>query len=246
MKIGILETGHLPDELVASHGGYPAMHAAMLDGNGMSFVTYPVVDGIFPDSVDAADGWLITGSKHAAYDDLPWIPRLEAFVRDAYAKNVPVAGVCFGHQIMAQALGGKVEKFKGGPGVGTMRYTKDTGEDVDLYAMHHDQVVEAPARARTFMSSPFCRYAGLAYDDKAISVQPHPEYTGDFAADLIRVRRGGGLPVEIADAALSSLSDRSDAPQIARMLADFFLAADEKKKSSPGTGNVPAATPEGA
>jgi GMP synthase-like glutamine amidotransferase len=228
MKIGILEAGHVPGELAANHGDYPAMSAAMLGGNGMTFVTYPVVDGIFPDSVEAADGWLITGSKYSSFDDLPWIPRLEEFIRDAYAKKVPVAGICFGHQIMAQALGGRVEKFAGGPGVGTMRYTMGDNEDVDLYAMHHDQVVEAPQNARTFMSSPFCRHAGLAYDDRAISVQAHPEYTAQFAADLIRARRGGGLSPEIADAALSSLSDRSDAPKVAKVLADFFVSAIRK------------------
>ena len=82
----------------------------MLALSGFAFQTYPVLDGILPPDVLACDGWLITGSRHSAYEDLPWIAPLEGFLRAAYAAKVPIVGVCFGHQILAQALGGKVEK----------------------------------------------------------------------------------------------------------------------------------------
>ena len=114
MKIGILITGHTPDELKPDVGTYGDMFQRLLDGNGFTFDVYPVVDGVFPTGVDAADGWLITGSKHGAYEAHDWIPPLEQFIRDTYGDGRPMIGVCFGHQIIAQALGGKVEKFDGG------------------------------------------------------------------------------------------------------------------------------------
>ena len=110
MKIGILMAGLLPDEMVAKHGQYDKLYQRFLDGNDFEYDDYRVMENQFPSSVNDADGWLITGSKHGAYEDHDWIPPLEKFLRDAHAKNVPIVGICFGHQILAQALGGTVEK----------------------------------------------------------------------------------------------------------------------------------------
>jgi GMP synthase-like glutamine amidotransferase len=72
-------------------------------GVGFEFVTYPALDGVIPKSVRDADGWLITGSKFSVYENHSWIPPLEDFLRRAYAEAVPIVGICFGHQLMAQA-----------------------------------------------------------------------------------------------------------------------------------------------
>ena len=109
MKIGILQTGHAPDELLHDRGDYDAHFARLLDGNGFTFRTYNVVDMDFPGSIHDCDGWLITGSKHGAYEDHPFIPPLEALIREVYNTDLPLVGICFGHQIIAQALGGTVE-----------------------------------------------------------------------------------------------------------------------------------------
>ena len=108
MKIGILQTGHAIPELHDELGEYADLFERLLDGHDFSFNRYNVVDGIFPGSVEAADGWLITGSKHGAYDDLPWIAELETFIRAIRDDGRPLVGGCLGHQIIAQALGGKV------------------------------------------------------------------------------------------------------------------------------------------
>jgi GMP synthase-like glutamine amidotransferase len=76
----------------------------------------------FPKDIHDCDGWLITGSRFGAYEDHPFIPPLEDFIRAAYAAHVPVVGICFGHQIIAQAMGGKVEKYAGGWSVGPTEY----------------------------------------------------------------------------------------------------------------------------
>ncbi|MEM8698769.1 MAG: type 1 glutamine amidotransferase, partial [Pseudomonadota bacterium] len=102
--IGILETGRLPDALLPRHGSYPDMFMRLLRGHGFAFQSWPVLDGDFPPGVASCDGWLITGSRHGAYEGHAWIPPLEAFIREAVSAEIPMVGICFGHQIMAQAL----------------------------------------------------------------------------------------------------------------------------------------------
>lgn len=222
MKIGILQTGHVPEDLSDRHGAYPDMFVRLLDGYGFEFEAWPVVDGIFPPDVHACDGWLITGSKHGAYEDLPWIAPLEDFVRQAYAAGVPLAGICFGHQIMAQALGGKVEKHAGGWGVGRNLYRMVDGEEFELHAMHQDQVTVRPIEAELIATSDFCENAGFAYKGSAISFQPHPEFSAEYMRDLIAARAGTLIPGEQAQEAISRLGGELDSARIAARIAAFF------------------------
>ena len=228
MKLGILVTGHVPEELVERHGEYPKMFAGLLDGHGFAFESYMVVENRFPQSVAACDGWLITGSRHGAYEDHPWIPPLEAFIREAYAKGIPMAGICFGHQIMAQALGGKVEKYSGGWGLGKTIYRTNDGEKA-LLALHQDQVVVRPPEATVIASNDFCENAAFSYKGNAISFQPHPEFSPEYIRDIIAVRRGKAIPEAVADAALAGIDDRIDALDISGQIAEFFKAAKRNK-----------------
>ena len=135
MQIGILVTGHAPDALVGRTGEYDQFFARLLNGKGLTFRPYFVVDMDFPKDVHDCDGWLITGSRHGAYEDHPFIAPLEDFIRAAYAAKVPMVGICFGHQIIAQALGGTVEKFEKGWSVGPTPYDFK-GETITLNAWH--------------------------------------------------------------------------------------------------------------
>ena len=153
------------------------------------------------------DAILITGSAAGVYDDVAWIAPLEAFVRAAHDRHVPMVGVCFGHQLIAQALGGTVRKSEKGWGIGrhVYRLTPDNG-------LLQGEVITPPPSARTIMSSEFTPHAGLLYaNGTTLSVQPHPEFTADYADALCDLRRGlaPDRVVEIAKASLSEPLDHA-------------------------------------
>ena len=223
MKIGILQTGYAPDAL-RDAGDYPDMFETMLAGHGFTFKTYRVVDIEFPTDLRECDGYVITGSKHGVYEDHPFIAPLEQLIRDAFDADIPVAGICFGHQIMAQALGGKVEKFAGGWSTGPTDYQFDDAI-LRLNAWHQDQVITPPPGAKTIASTPFCQYAALSYGKKGWSVQPHPEYGNDFIQGLIDHRGRGVVPDALLDDAQERLKTPVDNARMADQIAAFLLAA---------------------
>lgn len=221
MRIGILQTGLAPEALAPEMGDYPDMFARLLDGHGFTFRTWKVVEGEFPASVTEADGWLITGSRHGVYEDHPWIPPLEQFIRDAFAARVPVVGICFGHQIVAQAMGGKVERYPGGWAVGATEYDFG-GEVLRLNAWHRDQVTEVPPGATVIAGNDFCANAALLYDDRALTVQAHPEFRPEFVDGLMKTRGKGVVP----DAVMAEAAAKLDLPiqdkTMAGRIAAFF------------------------
>lgn len=221
MLIGILQTGLAPDILSPEMGDYPDMFARLLDGHGFTFRTWRVVDGEFPASVHDADGWLITGSRHGAYEDHPWIPPLEGFIRSAFAEHVPVVGVCFGHQIVAQAMGGKVERHANGWAVGATDYDFD-GETMTLNAWHRDQVTVVPDGAKVIASNDFCTNAALLYDDRALTVQAHPEFRPEFVDGLMKTRGKGVVPDDLMAAAAGKLTTPLQDKTMAARIAAFF------------------------
>lgn len=224
MHIGILQTGLAPDDLKPVTGDYPAMFARLLDGHGFTFSTFVVCNGEMPPGIDAADGWLITGSRHGAYEDHPWIPPLEAFIRALHAARRPLVGICFGHQIIAQALGGRVEKFPGGWAVGRTAYAFE-GQTVHLNAWHQDQVVDLPDGARVLGHNAFCANAMLAIGDHILTVQAHPEFDGGFIDGLIETRGRGVVPDPQLAQARAELKAPIDSAMAGDRLARFLKAA---------------------
>lgn len=188
--IGILVTGHSPEELTGEYGNYADMFKRLLGKFEFRFKTYFVVDGAFPESPNEVDGWLLTGSKFGVYEDHDWIRKLEDFIRRVHAAGVPMVGICFGHQVMAKALGGHVEKFKGGWSAGPVTYKRsDTGEEQVLLAWHQDQVIRVPEGAEVVGKTDRCENAVIRYGDWGLSYQPHPEFSPGFFEGLASARR---------------------------------------------------------
>ncbi|WP_343081267.1 type 1 glutamine amidotransferase [Ostreiculturibacter nitratireducens] len=221
MLIGILQTGQAPESLRGQSGDYPDMFVRLLSGKGFDFRNWHVEAMDFPEGVRDADGWIITGSRHGAYEDHDFIPKLEDFIRQAYAEAVPVVGICFGHQIIAKALGGKVERFAGGWAVGPQDYDFG-GETVRLNAWHRDQVTALPEGASVVATHPFCENAALVYGERAYTVQAHPEFSDDFIDGLMKTRGKGLVPDALLAEAEERLGQPNSSAAIADRIADFF------------------------
>lgn len=181
--VGVLEAGRISEDLSGKHGSYLEMYSAFLGGYGLKFIGYDVASGVFPSSPNACDAWLVSGSVSSANDPDPWIGRLCAFVRAAYARGSKLVGVCFGHQVIALALGGRVEQADA-YAAGVRDYIFDHTV-TPLVASHGDQVVAVPPGASVVGHAPYCPYAALRYGNRAFSVQPHPEFTPAFMDDLL-------------------------------------------------------------
>ena len=130
-------------------------------------------------------------------------------------------GVCFGHQIIAQALGGKVEKFDGGWSVGRHHYALN-GETLAVNAWHQDQVTQVPEGAETVCSTDFCEHAALLYDQRIFTIQPHPEIDRTYIRGLLETRAPGVVPEPLRQEALAKLDEPNDSPRLAEIFALFF------------------------
>lgn len=228
MKLAILETGRPPGNLAEQYGDYPAMFAEML-GDEFEVESFDVQSGEFPDPA-AHHAYLITGSPAGVYDDLPWIAPLEQFIRSA--NSAKMVGICFGHQVMAEALGGHVEKSDKGWGAGLHHYTViqsepwiDTAGTIAIPASHQDQVVVQPPNTQVVAASDFTPFAALAWTDRpAISFQFHPEFSPAFAKALIEKRYDA---VPNPDAAIASLDAPNDSACVGRWIRNFLNGETE-------------------
>lgn len=233
MKIGILRTDTVRPEWAPEFGEYPDMFKRLLGeaDPDLEFVVWDVEAGELPAHTDEADGYLITGSKSSVYEDKPWIRALEAFVRTLHAEKRKVVGICFGHQLIAQALGGFVEKSSKGWGVGVHTYavtapdllSDHQGEQLRLLVSHQDQVAEMPPGAVEIVQNDHCDIGGMRIGKHVLTFQGHPEFVPEYAREIMEYRREviGESRVEEG---LASLATEHQGSRVARWIVDFFKA----------------------
>jgi GMP synthase-like glutamine amidotransferase len=236
MRVTILETGRAPGRLSEDYPRYPDMFVSLLSkaDKNLSFETVALLDGAPLPDPEACEAVLITGSPFGVYDSTPWMDSLRAFIRGAYHGKTPMVGVCFGHQVIADALGGVVRKSEKGWGIG--RHTYDVldarpwmagaGASMSLAVSHQDQVIEPPLGAVTLARSAHTEHAMLAYEGApVISLQGHPEFSDTFVSALYSARRGKTLTDAAVDAAIESLGRPEDNAKVAGWMARFLRTA---------------------
>lgn len=234
MKLGILKTDTVRPEWVPQHGEYPDMFIALLSpvDPELSFTIYDVEHGHYPSSIDEVDAYLMTGSAASVYEDLPWIPPLMAFVRTLYDARKKLIGICFGHQLMAYALGGKVERSPKGWGVGVHQHCfahmptwHDQGKpELNILVSHQDQVVVPAANSQVLAGSEFCPNAVCQIGAHFLSLQGHPEFLPAYALELLhsRVER---IDEQTTEAALKTFATEAEGERVARWMVNFLREA---------------------
>ena len=228
-RAGLLVVGHVDERSRHIAGDYPELFSALLAPVGLEVVPYAAEAGQLPTSLDECDGWLCSPSRLSVYDDEPWIKDVEQLMRDAIDRERPFVGVCFGHQLLAQTLGGRVERAADGWGVGVQEFEiveqldcmRPALERCSLIASHQDQVVDVPSAARVIARSDYCPVAGLAVGERMWTLQGHPEFVPAMADHLL-AGRVELIGVERVQTARSSLSTPTDREVVARWIAATF------------------------
>lgn len=231
MKIGLLECDHVPERFRHIAGDYREMFAALFARHApqIALQAFDVCNGEFPSSLDACDAYLTTGSRFSAYDDVDWIDALKNFTRRIHEAKKPFVGVCFGHQLMAEALGGKVSRAETGWGVGVHNveiieresWMRPEQSSCALPYMHQDQVERLPEGGVVIGRSNHCAMAMFLVGDSMLGIQAHPEFPKAYGKALLldRVDRIGE---ERAKAALASLDQPTDESVVARWIVEFL------------------------
>ena len=221
MKIGLLQCDHVADDLVGKHGDYQAMFSNLMlsQDDSIEMNIYDLTADQFPSDLQTCDGYIITGSQFSAYDDIPWIKKAKILIRNLHKAEIPTIGICFGHQLIAEALGGSVKKATSkGWGIGVQHWEiknqpewmgESPLENLALLASHQDQVVEKPADSKLIASSKFCPIAGFQ-TGSMLTLQGHPEFSSQYNHDLFskRVDRIGQETVDLAKKSLNESVDK--------------------------------------
>jgi GMP synthase (glutamine-hydrolysing) len=238
--LGILKADSVNPDLQIAHGDYTDMFQAIFRAADptLTFNIYDVLAFQYPDDIDECDGYLITGSRHSVYEPLPWIQRLGEFVVELHSARKKLVGICFGHQLVAHVLGGRTAKSDRGWGVGRHVTRLHDGNHPDwprefaLLSSHQDQVQAPPPGAEIIAQSDFCPIAGMTLGRHILTLQGHPEFTKDYARDLLGVRREV-LGESLYQAGLDSLAEDVHQAEVARLILDFLVDA-----SGAGTPNA--------
>lgn len=231
MHIGIIETGRLTDEMAARHGKMERFFYDLFDkvDSGFTYRVYPTIDGVVPEEKGECDGYIITGSPFSVYEDIPWIHKMSDFIRRAANDGEKMLGICFGHQAVAHALGGRVEQSEKGWGVGVHDYRVTSAApwmngaegEFSLLVSHKDQVIDVPPGAEVHASSEFCPNAMFSLGSNIFAMQGHPEHIRAFSTDLINLRREI-LGPDLTAKAEASLDRETHEVMVAEWIKRFF------------------------
>jgi len=232
MRIGLLVCDHVRPEFLEISGDYDDMFRRLFaDREDVEVAVYDAINGELPTDPSDADAWLTTGSRHSVNDDEPWIRDLEAFVREVAAGGVPFVGICFGHQLIAKALGGSVVKSDRGWGIGVqeVELSEDLGwgDSYRVLTSYQDQVDSLPPGAEILGWNEHCPVSVMGVGSNILGLQGHPEFESAYSQALMESRRGTLIPEATVDAGLASLEHETDGSKLADWILEFVAAAQK-------------------
>lgn len=235
MKLGVLLCDDVRPELQPKHGNYPAMFSnlfAQVDPT-ISLQFYRVIDGQYPQSLSECDGYMTSGSRYSVYDQSRWINILQTFVHQLYFQHIPLVGICFGHQMIAQALAGEVSRSDKGWGIGAATTTIDIPlnqqppwlteppANISLLVSHQDQVIRPPENTTKLAGSLFCPISMMQVGEHFLGIQGHPEFTPAYLYDLLKLRKSI-YPESTYQSALASLEQPTNHLEVTQWIIQFF------------------------
>jgi len=236
VRIGILETAALEPGVKNKYGSYAEMFQCLFLSvdNQVEFNVYQVINGQYPESIDECDAFLITGSKFDAHGDEPWILKLRDYIVDLHKQRKKLIGICFGHQLIARALGGLTQKSKYGWGVGNVsshidqvkpwmgaKNIQSLKKEFSLLMSHQDQVAKLPDQASLIASSDYCPISSFQIASHILTFQGHPEFQADYLRYTMNKRREV-IGEEKYNKAIDSLERPNDSQLVTQWIINFI------------------------
>ena len=243
LQIGLILCDDVDPDARETYGTYTEMFQTGLDPDKdrIELTAIRAYEGESLPAPGAYDGYVISGSRYSVYEDKQWIKNLLAFVRACWEQQVVVVGICFGHQLIAHALGGRTEKADVGWGFGihTARITQKqpwmtttdslNGDLYNLIVIHQDQVVKMPGGFRTIAENDFCPNSMIVADGKMLGIQGHPEFSKEFCRFRADFRREL-IGEDVYQSTLETLEDyETHSATILSWVDNFLEQANHKR-----------------